>query len=136
MRDIRFRAIDYVNQNWVYGSYVVINNGIEVVECIWELNSTRATPIDSSTLGEYTGLKDKNGVEIYEGDILKCFNGSQDKVGTVVHVCYDDTYTGYYPFNRDEVGFNTNSNSIEVIGNIYEHKHLLEEYKNENKWVY
>ena len=133
MRDIRFRAIDYVNQNWVYGSYVVINNGIEVVECIWELNSTRATPIDSSTLGEYTGLKDKNGVEIYEGDILKCFNGSQDKVGTVVHVCYDDTYTGYYPFNRDEVGFNTNSNSIEVIGNIYEHKHLLEEYKNENK---
>ena len=133
MRDIRFRAIDYVNQNWVYGSYVVINNGIEVVECIWELNSTRATPINSSTLGEYTGLKDKNGVEIYEGDILKCFNGSQDKVGTVVHVCYDDTYTGYYPFNRDEVGFNTNSNSIEVIGNIYEHKHLLEEYKNENK---
>ena len=125
MRDIRFRAIDYVNQNWVYGSYVVINNGIEVVECIWELNSTRDTPIDSSTLGEYTGLKDKNGVEIYEGDILKCFNGSQDKVGTVVHVCYDDTYTGYYPFNRDEVVFNTNSNSIEVIGNIYEHKHLI-----------
>lgn len=125
MREIKFRAIDYVNQNWVYGSYVVINNGIEVVECIWELNSTRATPIDSSTLGEYTGLKDKNGVEIYEGDILKCFNGSQDKVGTVVHVCYDDTYTGYYPFNRDEVGFNTNSNSIEVIGNIYEHKHLI-----------
>ena len=127
MRDIRFRAIDYVNQNWVYGSYVLVNNGIEVVECIWELNSTRATPIDSSTLGEYTGLKDKNGVEIYEGDILKCFNGSQDKVGTVVHVCYDDTYTGYYPFNRDEVGFNTNSNSIEVIGNIYEHNDLLKE---------
>lgn len=76
---------------------------------------------------QYTGVTDKNGKEIFEGDILKCFNGSQDKVGTLVHVCYDDTYTGYYPFNRDEVGFNTNSNSIEVIGNIYEHKHLLKE---------
>lgn len=69
-----------------------------------------------------TGITDVKEREIYEGDILKCFNGSQDKVGTVVHVCYDDTYTGYYPFNRDEVGFNTNSNSIEVIGNIYEGK--------------
>lgn len=76
---------------------------------------------------QYTGVTDKNGKEIFEGDILKCFNGGQDKVGTLVHVCYDDTYTGYYPFNRDEVGFNTNSNSIEVIGNIHEHKNLLKE---------
>lgn len=136
MRDIRFRAIDEASKEWIYGYYVVLDSGIELVDCIWKLGAKLATPIHYSTLGQYTGLTDKNGVEIYEGDILKCFNGSQDKVGTVVHVCYDDTYTGYYPFNRDEVGFNTNSNSIEVIGNIYEHKHLLEEYKNENKWVY
>lgn len=76
---------------------------------------------------QFTGITDKNGKEIFEGDILKCFNGSQDKVGTVVQVFYDDTYTGYYPFNRDEVGFNTNSNSIEVIGNIYENEILIKE---------
>src|SRR5699024_12786759 len=84
---------------------------------------------------QYTGLEDKNGKEIYEGDILKCFNGSQDKLGTVVQVFYDDTYTGYYPFNRDEVGFNTNSNSIEVIGNIYEHKIFIRGERSEERRV-
>lgn len=116
-----------LNKEWVYGDYTVVNMGLDMYECIVERGKESVTPIVLHTLGQYTGLTDKNGVEIYEGDILKCFNGSQDKVGTIVHVCYDETYTGYYPFNRDEVGFNTNSNSIEVIGNIHEHKNLLEE---------
>ena len=126
MREIKFRAWEKELKEMITVSTIDFIKGMINTDSTWRY-------FHKVELMQYTGLKDKNGVEIYEGDILKCFNGSQDKVGTVVHVCYDDTYTGYYPFNRDEVGFNTNSNSIEVIGNIYEHKHLLEEYKNENK---
>ena len=126
MREIKFRAWEKELKEMITVSTIDFIKGMINTDSTWRY-------FHEVELMQYTGLKDKNGVEIYEGDILKCFNGSQDKVGTVVHVCYDDTYTGYYPFNRDEVGFNTNSNSIEVIGNIYEHKHLLEEYKNENK---
>lgn len=119
MRDIRFRAIDYVNQNWVYGSYVLVNNGIEVVECIWELNSTRATPIDPSTLGEYTGITDVNGTEIYEGDII---TADSEYGGIIVNNVY--WYCG--GFHAGNHTFKQLGN-IEVVDNIYNHKQLLKE---------
>ena len=125
-RQYKFRAWEKKLKEMITVSTIDFRKGMINTDSLWRY-------FHEVELMQYTGITDVNGKEIYDGDILRCFNGSQDKVGTVVQVYYDDTYTGYYPFNRDEVGFNTNSNSIEVIGNIYEHKHLLEEYKNENK---
>ena len=66
VREIKYRALGAASKEWVYGYYVVLDSGYELVDCIWQLGAKRATPIDYSTLGELTGLTDVNGREIYE----------------------------------------------------------------------
>src|SRR5699024_5040879 len=72
--------------------------------------------------GRYTGLKDEDGTEIYEGDIVKCFTNGNSYVsfkGGVYGLIFDYTFI---PFSDIHGG-------MKVIGNIYEHKHLLEREK-------
>lgn len=75
------------------------------------------------TVGQYTGLHDKNGKEIYEGDILKSIQWND--IYLVKHIG-----TAYYLCRKGKNGFNkittwNNAEKSEVIGNIYNNPELL-----------
>jgi len=90
---------------------------------------------DGITLMQYTGLKDKNGEKIFEGDILNrnavIFSGTRqeriDAKNDIVctHDVRWDSEELTYTINNDNLGTYNGWNCLKVIGNIYENKELL-----------
>jgi uncharacterized phage protein (TIGR01671 family) len=121
MRDIKFRVWDGDIMHQDCSMFIEIDDGT-----VWE-NDPQEEYHDSLkerhgyTLMQYTGLKDKNGKEIYEGDIIKTTNyrNGRETNGVVkfeADVCESGFNFGSIGWYKDE---------FEIIGNIYEHPHLL-----------
>ena len=130
MREIKFRAWDTEKNKMVKVDTIDFYNGnVNDVDFYnQEIHFGYST-----VLMQYTGLKDKNGTEIYEGDILLSASYPSD------HMLYNpkkgvaEFYDGSFIFNqnnpRTSARLDVFVNTSIVIGNIYEHKHLLEESK-------
>ena len=88
------------------------------------------TDIEKETIGQYTGLKDKNGKEIYEGDIVR-FKDRITNKEDVFTVKYSEERASFVLNNKvyDEMTINVRDKVllVEVIGNIYDNSELLEE---------
>ena len=80
--------------------------------------------IDYNTIGQYTGLKDKNGKEIYEGDIVKIIFKEKD-IGKVIYE-HNGFTIDVMNMNRTYGRVSFVNNFMEVIGNIHDNPELLE----------
>ena len=127
MREIKFRAKDKTTGNWYYGSSCVKERkGADVPLSIFWLWFEMGV-LDPKTVGQWTGRKDKNGKEIYEGDIVKYSDSLAHSDWTKLQ---KTEYTRVIDDIREVQWLNSPAISdIEVIGNIYENPGLLEEEK-------
>ena len=126
MREILFRGKRWDKGEWIEGWYVSALD--EGHHCIFLASAPdMGEYVDPKTVGQYTGLTDKNGTKIFEGDILRFTELGHTANGVVV-------FANEYPGGWLVQGKHTESKcslamrrNVEVIGNIHDNPELLEE---------
>lgn len=143
MREILFRG-KRTHGTWVYGSLLVYEDGsTDIASPCWH-DMLDKYHVNKDTIGQYTGLKDKNGTKIFEGDIVLAkeddevykFEVKFGKCGGTKNVDFDVGYMGFYfdyitgiadySLRKDPIYW-INAYECEVVGNIYDNPELLKE---------
>lgn len=122
MREILFRGKRKDNGEWSYGDLSFHKDGRTFIR-FWYVGAYTATEIDLTTVGQYTGLTDKNGVKIFEGDILSIENQNPFKPSIEIVEFSKVRWTAGV-MDLDEI---LNGWLCTIIGNIHENPELLED---------
>ena len=129
MREILFRGKRLHDNKWIYGNFVSDCEGNpHIIEprffcedghhLQYEDNTDTPVFIIPETVGQYTGLTDKNGVRIFEGDIVRY----EDDIGYVIYNGDDARFLVDSPNMYISMDY---SNEFEVIGNIHDNPEIL-----------
>jgi len=127
MRIIKFRAWDKLNKTMVKKDFFIHNNGLPV---IMDSMVGDFMELESCVLMQYTGLKDENGKEIYESDLVLFEFGNHQKAVLIVNfynahfIVVDKLRTGH-----EDLWKCLTRGSLEVIGNLFENPELFKEDK-------
>ena len=126
MREIRFRGKSLRTGDWVYGSLVVYSRS-KTTSDIYDPKTSEYIAIDKKTIGQYIGLKDKNGVEAYQDDLYRPWED-----GRIYQITYDDQNAAFvlkqvgsgkkWPCNMMMIPYSDGG----IIGNIHENPELLD----------
>lgn len=134
MRTIKFRGKKLCQDEWIYGS--LITRGEQGADGNFiDTGRGECYPLQQDTIGQFTGMTDKDGKEIYEGDILDLFI-PENNVGKPEHrlrkVIFDEKSCGFSIVDKHNLCIcDAVTTSIEliytVIGNVHDNPELMED---------
>lgn len=129
MREILFRGKCIENGEWVYGAYgshtsldaMIINKPYPTAD--GDLSAIGFWEVRPNTVGQYTGLTDKDGTKIFEGDILSrdCCN----TYGRIVKIVWSVELAQFCAQTPSGYGLSMLTTNGKVIGNIYDTPEIL-----------
>ena len=126
MREILFRGKSVLNEEWFYGDLLTHEFSAKDLPDIRDYTNRQQSPVYPDTVGQYTGLTDKNGKKIFEGDIVKTSFSGRECYGVVGYgrfncSCCDGVYG--WTFGDGDI---RDYDYYIVIGNIHDNPELLD----------
>ena len=132
MREVLFRGKWTLLNEWLEGDLIQYSDAYQEIR---DKKLGRQYPIDPSTGGQFSGLTDKNGKKIFEGDVVKYKNTDGIKFNGVAltvigKVVYNEKNASFAISGKDEIGAKHYDyfpiKNIEIVGNIHDNPELLE----------